>query len=125
MSLYFSRGDRVDGQNLQDCFTHISFFHALLRLRLRLLGDPAEPSPAYSLRGGDAKASSGERRERPKAWKVAAWLSRGNGISSSVGEGIVGKSTKSWLAKLRGRVHDERSGWSLEGLDAMESIPPL
>lgn len=34
-------------------------------------------------------ASEGERCERPKALNVVAWLRVGNGISSSVGEGIV------------------------------------
>lgn len=70
------------GQDAHDCFTHISFFHGRFRLRLLLRS-------LRRGRGGETKASSGERWERPKAWRDAEPLSEGNEVSSSVGEGML------------------------------------
>lgn len=93
------------GKHVHDCFTHMSFFHALFRRRLLLRSLPPpillelpSPSKSRARRGGERCASCGERCERPNSLKVAAWLRAGNGVSSSVGEGIAG------LEGRRGRL---------------------
>lgn len=85
-----------DAMLVHDCFTHMSFFQARFRLRLLLRSAsgprkgavPFWPSKSRARRVGEGCASCGDRWERPKALKAAAWERGGNGGSSSVGEGI-------------------------------------
>lgn len=75
----------------------MSFFHVRLRRRLVLRSacsrrgrssESEAPSPSYGRLGGDILASSGDRCDRFSALSVGACPSDGNGVSSSVGDGI-------------------------------------